>query len=585
MTGTGDDPRKARGRGLGRVSIEDLDEETREQIDDFVAYARFPLEELHSFFTEKLNSAEAKSSAGRFSGPDAEQRRMLLRIAHAWGQVKEAYGKQAEFWEGWIRFRRERERQRTEGQHETPVADLEDALARVQRIVKTTDPLGAFVILLWALQAHLVEFLDSVFYLAFKGQSGAGKGTALESALLLTPNGELLSITTPAVLAAVLDDGKALGIPEADKLLAKDPLIGKILRDGYRRGASYGLMIPTGDPNHPWKQTNRSLFGPKAFDFHVSIDSHLLGRAVVQLMERDNSVDRAMDAERKARRLAPVRAWVARQTVEARRNWTRESLDALWDDAEFRKEVARMGGSTGRDHVVAATMLVLCRLVGWEYADQVRKTIRGRKTLDELGEESEVLDAIKGMATGHEADPEFELTTEDLLIRINDQRKRQSLYSLSPRALGGVLSELGFKRDEDWFRGKQGPNRDKSVVRPERLLRELAHTDSAQAAHPAQKSIFDLHCPDGEPVSRQNGPVGPDGPAGIIPAPEAVVNVRTLFKRAAPEPVDWTIARPELARTTGISEAEYDQAVGGLVENGELVRVSAAAFKAREPKP
>jgi hypothetical protein len=100
----------------------------------------------------------------------------------------------------------------------------------------------------------------------------------------------------------------------------------------------------------------------------------------------------------------------------------------------------------------------------------------------------------------------------------------------------------------------------------------------------------------------QGGPEGPEGPIFKVSAsdptkplegsslepdgtplpPEAVSNVRVLFRRATPEPVSWPSARSELARTTGISEAQYDGAIGGLLGSGEIVRVSEGVFRLRE---
>lgn len=395
------------------------------------------------------------------------------------------------------------------------IGSVDEALEAIGRVVKTADPKGPLTMLCWAAQAHIVSLLDSVFYLGFKGRSGAGKGTAVESSILLTPNGTILSMTTPAFLSSVLDEGRAIGIPEADRLLAEDPLIAKLLRDGYRRGASYGLMVPSGDKDKPWTEAERSIFGPKCFDFHVALDSHLLGRTVVVEMDPDTSVDRAMDAEKKSKHLAPVREWIAREAAAALKEWTVPRVDDLWESGEFRREVRALGGTTGRDHVVGATLLTVCRVLGWDYAKEVRQIVRGRHTLDELGEESEVADAIKSLSGWSDEHPERfpkdqELTVEALLQTLNERRARLKLRPLSPKGLAGVLVDLGFRRDDDWRKRKDGPNRDKVCLLPWKFL-QGGLTVPSQASQPSQSTLDASHRPDEKPDSGSDGTDGSDG--------------------------------------------------------------------------
>jgi hypothetical protein len=539
-----------------------------------------------------------------------------------------------------------------------PCADQDAALSIIDKILRTKTKAGSTIVLLTCAQDHVIELLESVVYIGFKGKTGSGKGTGLECAMLLTRKGEVLSVTTAADLASAIDEGRAIGIPEADTLIQTNPLIAKLYRDGYRRGPKYGFkeLAPDGTT---WERAERELFGFKAFDYHTSFDVHILGRAAVVETITDTSVDRAMDAEKKARHLAPVRAYLVREAERARRErgWTKEKVDQLWDSPEFREEVRALGGAVGRDHIVGANLLLVARIYGWDLTKLIRQAVARRHIVDELSVQAEVGDAITALSnvdinTGMMVNPDLELRTSDVLTAINDQRGKQRLKSLPIGDFYSILADLGFEREVDWYRSKAGgPNRDRAVILPRRFV-QGGSCQAAQPAHPAQTHQEALPPADGEsapgthgplvgpaggygpahdqdgpagggsagpcdgpsvPTSEkpQNGPDGPRGPAlegggpekgpvmeepdppipleraplepgpGDLP-PEAIANVRLLLKRAAPEPVVWVDARSELARTTGISEAQYDGAVGGLLGSGEIVQVSEGVFRLRE---
>jgi len=354
------------------------------------------------------------------------------------------------------------------------VTNIEEALVRIRKVSKPKSELGPFAILAWGAQSHVVELLESVFYLAFKGKTGAGKGTSLESACLIASNAVLLSVTTEAFLSTVLDEGRAVGIPEADKLVDRNPIVGKMLRDGYRRGAVAGLKVPRATGSG-WDTTERSLFGPKAFDFHLSLDGHLLGRTIVVEMEPDESVDRALDAEKKARHLAPVRAWLALEAERVLHGWSKERVDALWDSAQFREEVGALGGKNGRDHVIGANLLLVCRVFGWEdYEAEIPRLIADRRPVQDSSDEAEVLDLLSEIV-GSSITPETRVATSTLHEQVNEARGRLRLGSMSRKALGGVLTDLGFRKGVDWVRETSGGLRGQWVLRPFSVLTHLAH--------------------------------------------------------------------------------------------------------------
>lgn len=460
------------------------------------------------------------------SGPAHDRLADLLR---AYGTRKDQALGQSE-WDGLIdQVEVELAEPPQRGPPVEPCKDFSAAVEVLRAVVRTKDPSGSVQILNVMAQDYVLDFLDSTVYLGFKGRSGAGKGTALESAILLARDGQVLSVTTPADLSAALAEKRAIGIPEADSLIHKDPIVAKILRDGYRRGNVYGFMVPLNGKE--WKRETRDLFGVKVFDFHVSFDAHVLGRSIVLEMEPDNSVDLAMDAEKKARRLAPVRAYLAREAERIRRDWTKEKTDGLWDDPKFRAEVRDLGGKVGRDHVVGANLLLVARLFGWDLKKELRRAMRGRRTLDDLSEESEVADAIRELA-GQDgaAEPTLELPTALLLEHLNAQRAKLRMRTLTPQGLGSILGDLGFKRDEDLVKATSGPNRGKNVLLPCRFLRELA-----QLAHLAQPTLDGPGSRDEKPQSGTVEPAAPDAPE----APQGPI---------MEESGNWTVSPKDRAR-------------------------------------
>ncbi len=407
--------------------------------------------------------------------------------------------------------------------------NLPRSLEAIGRVFRPVDLRDTFPVLAFGAQAHLVPLLESVFYLAFKGATGAGKGTGVEVAILLTPAGEVLATTSGAYLATVLDEGKAIGIEEADKLIKKDPTIASLLRNGYRRGTYYGFKVLV--EGKKWETARRSLFGPKAFDFHSTLEPHLLGRTIVVPMRPENDVDLAMDAERKGRYLAPVKIWLARlahrYTGEDAREDAQKRVEALGDDAAFRARVKGLGGKTGRDHVLGANLLLICDLLAWDYEDEVRRLMAGRKTLEEFSEEVEVVEEV--LTWWRENGGKGEFPTDDLLGRINTVREStKDPRRLTPHRLGTILRDVGFEKggvtdpSATWVKSKSGESRNRWVLRPRPLIEEL--DQMAQVAHR-----------DGQ-TGPEDGPDGPDGPLSLYEG-EGDVDPRT-FRRVPREDLE-----------------------------------------------
>lgn len=364
----------------------------------------------------------------------------------------------------------------------------------LRRVLLLPRPEHYDAVLLTAAQAHLIGLLESVVYLGFIGGTGSGKGTGVECAIALTPNGQVLSSAREAYLATVLDEGRSIGIEEADRLVRANPAIEALIRTGYRRGAVYGLKVELAEPvkakggtRERWTTAERSIFGFKVFDYNSAVDAHLLGRSIVIEMQPDDSVQRALAAERKRVVLEPIRRWLAAQAEAALTVWTPERVRELVESPSFRETVRGMGGRVGRDHVVAANLLIVAKVMGWPCDQAIRRLVMGRKRADDDSEEVEVAKAILRQTP---TDKAFELPTRDLLVMLNEERGKAKLRPMTPQRLAGVLRDLGFSKaprdgkDPTWYRSKASEHRDAAVIRPSPLYTQLA-----QLAHPAHPDM------------------------------------------------------------------------------------------------
>lgn len=368
---------------------------------------------------------------------------------------------------------------RYEPRHELPMEPprptYEAMLDQVGKIVRTKDEIHGHTILIWGAHSHLIIRFQSTFYLGFRGKTGSGKGTSVESCIALTPNGEVLGETTESYLASATDEGKAIGVEELDLMLERNPFIESLFRSGYRRGSYGGFKVPR-QGGKGWEQARRSLFGPKAYDTHVGPSGHLLGRSILIDMEPDDSVNRALDAEWKPEVLAPVRSWLSVEAQRALSEWPTERFRSQWDSPEFRERVRKLGGRSGRDHVIGAIMLATCDMMRWKLDSEIATILAGRSAIEEEGVEMEVLDALRELAPLATADTE--LLYSEVLRTVNDSRKKSGIgRTLNRKTLAGPLKELGFRKGGDgsdqgdeWFKAKGGPNRDKVVLRPHRVL-------------------------------------------------------------------------------------------------------------------
>lgn len=376
------------------------------------------------------------------------------------------------------------------------ITSLTDATCALERVVKFTRPEEGVALFLWAGQERMLHALSTVFYLGFRGPTGSGKGTAIEACLALTQKGIVLSDTTEAYLESVLDESRPVGIQELGRLLRSRDRMLQLLLNGYRAGSSGGGKMVKNKDTDQWERKTINTYGPKAFDFHTSLDGHLLSRTVVIEMVPDRSVERALSGEFKADELAPVREWLDTEAEKKLSTWTAERIRHLWRSREFQRRVRALGGDSGRDHVIGSVMLTVSDAFGWGVDPQVASLIaRNRKVSDDIGDEAEVAQAILTM-TGGAGGAASPLSVADILKSINDDRYRLRLPPMTQAALAGVLIDLRFERGKTYLKHRgTGPLRDRWVI----------HVTDENAAYLARVARA-------APTTEADGPARLDGP-------------------------------------------------------------------------
>src|SRR3990172_9728955 len=323
-------------------------------------------------------------------------------------------------------------------------------------------------VVLGASQDHIIELLESGFYLVFGGGTGTGKGTGIRASMALTRNGQVLGTASPAYLRDVVGDNthpnRSIGASEFEVLLKENPQLLALVRNGNRRDtAEIGLKMPAGKG---WENVTVNVFGFKAVDFHDSMDSHILGRAIGWDMDVSKDLDVAMDAEYLADLLAPVRRWLERRAQVILQRWTREHVKMLWDSKEFRSRVRGFENSYGRHGVMAAVLLLIEELFVFGAAERIRALMNSREPeLSELAQE--VQEAIVELA-GEDVRPDSELAENAVLARVNEDRAGRKLPPR--RSIKAGLRDHGFNsKGQDWIMGRKnrsGLNRGKTVILP-----------------------------------------------------------------------------------------------------------------------
>lgn len=402
---------------------------------------------------------------------------------------------------------------------ERKVLTIEDAVAALKIVLKLPHERDYYTLLLWAGQSYVLKLLTTVFYVGFHGPTGSGKTTGVESCVAISKDGQVLGSCTESYLRDELHDGKTVGITEVDRLITRSEAIATLLRNGYRPGAEYGFKVPSGEKS--WERVRRSVFGPKVFDFNTSIDGHIQNRSILIEMQRDASVDRVLDAEDKVVHLAPVKAWLTADAEKAMQQWAPERAQALRKNQAFREKLKELRAEFPRDIGIAATMMTVAKVFGWNIVNTIFEIVKNRSVVEEYGEEMEVAEAILALTTrmGDE-----ELQTDKVLGRLNDHRRTLGLRSMSPQQFAANLKVLGFRKGETWYKATTKPFRNQSVIRPYPILESLARLAQPERPTQAASDVADAPNAPNAPV-----PTAPHGSpsASVIGGTEQAADVST----------------------------------------------------------
>lgn len=358
---------------------------------------------------------------------------------------------------------------------------LQRAVSVLKTVLDHPDPFFHPSLILGAAQDHVIDLLNTSFYLIFSGGPDTGKGTANGCAMALCRDGIVLSSSSGPYLRDTLGNDRAVAISEFETLLKENKELLAVIRNGNRRlTAKVGLKIPAGKG---WTNAEVNTFGFKSMDYHDRLDAHVLGRALQFEMVRSKELDIALNAEYLAKRLAPVRAWLAYRADLARKaGWTPERVEAVFESKEFRDRVKRFHNAWGRHGVIAAYLLLLNDIFQFGLEEIIRELMDAREPeMSELAQE--VREAIDELV-GDEPKPTDQLRENDIVARMNLMREERHVPPWKS-GIKGPLRELGFNpKSQDWIPARKnwsGPHRGKAVVLPHDKVREWRKTSATLA--------------------------------------------------------------------------------------------------------
>ncbi len=469
--------------------------------------------------------------------------------------------------------------------------DLKGAIETLKKLEAFPDGSAYLRQILWVTHAYLIGLFNATWYLNFDGPRNAGKTTATEVSIFLSPNGIMLVDTTDASLSAILDEGRVLGIDEADTLLKSHAkgIIPGLLRSGYTRGAVRTLRVAVPGAKKgetQWITEEQSIFGPKVLNCHSSLEPALASRTDTISMKPSNDPDLAINNLLRARYLHPVLIWLKNETKNQMEGWDREAMDDFLDSEEFRKKVRALPGDFGRDFQIGGLMLATAHIMGWESEMQqvIEGAITQRKTLDEWSLEAEVLEEVleilrerHGVESNEEllkkgVSPDFYITTENLLFRINEKRKTTGQkWTLTYKPLGAALRDLGFEKPDTKNPGTwkkitiSGEDRNKWGVYPSPLLTHLAQV--------AQVAQIDSQ------TGMANAPDAPDAPVskgGSIDESREGEIRRFIKTNAGRTGVPLTALLHEFKE---LSPSNAKEILSGLMDQKKVAEIRREVFK------
>lgn len=330
--------------------------------------------------------------------------------------------------------------------------DLKAAVEQMKLLEDFKEPSSYVNQLLHAAHTHLIDLFDVTYYLGFFGPRGSGKSRATANTIFLSRSGIMFTDATEAALAAMLDECHTLGFDELDVLLAanKATVLPSVVRSGYNRstGARY-LREKTGDEDEPWVTVKQNLFGPKAFNFMLSVDPATMARTqlIMTYPTEDKEIPRRSLFSQDY--LVPVKLWLEKEVTRCREGWTRQRVKELILSDEFGQELEACSPGLPRNREIGAIVLATAKIMKWDATAVLRSLFIGTTLLDEASVEFAITEYLVGRwdskyPIGEETPTTpMPISTIVLVEKLNDARRKQGLKSFGIKTVNAGLQALG----------------------------------------------------------------------------------------------------------------------------------------------
>jgi hypothetical protein len=259
---------------------------------------------------------------------------------------------------------------------------------------------------------------------------------------------------TEAATAALLDECHTLGFDELDVLLAanKATVLPSIIRSGYNRltGARY-LREKAGGEDSEWVTVKQNLFGPKVFNFMLSVDPATMGRTQLIMTQCTEDIDIPRRSLFSHDYLLPVKLWLEKEVATCREGWTREKVKQLILSDEFGQELERCGPGLPRNREIGSIVLATAKIMKWDITDVLQSLFIGTTLPDEASVEYAIIEYLVGRWESNYPTEEkkdtltpIPISTIILVEKINDARKKQSLRPFGIKTVNAGLQALGL---------------------------------------------------------------------------------------------------------------------------------------------
>jgi hypothetical protein len=426
---------------------------------------------------------------------------------------------------------------------------------------------------LWVLQAYLADSLPSVFYLLLSATKGKAKTATLDllSALTGALNASDISV---AALVHWLEEHPfgPVTIDEMDvaRDAERDSAIAAICRNGYTPGKQYLR----------WDASARRVddcptYSAKAIGFRDKVDDALEDRgfqvAAGLVPGREGA---KLVLQNFHRDVGDLPEQLAKWSKLPR---LKEAIAAEMEKESWMEKVEEVVGQdnigANRETQLTMVALAVCRAACIDLTPSLRAAVGLRREVAAANTDEDVEEALEVL--------------ENMITSVGTLMKETETYVVRQKAFADAFNARRMEKGLRRLTSKQ-------LVR----LRNDIGISPTWLTSPKNKKTWNIPAKEWDALSRRGVANPPNPPNPVVldggvrwvsqvrsPPPEAAANVRLLFKRAAPDPVAWLPARPELARTTGIPEAEYEAAVAIMLDVGELIQVSEGVFRLGGTEP